>query len=100
MLTVTVVKTATHALVMKDTLVMENLALKETAPIIKSALKMRNVWRRQVLNVTAPLDSKELQTKVVWTSTSARQKLTTVRPKIFAVILMVAFTVWKNESLF
>ena len=100
MLTVTVVKTATHALAKKNTSVMEIFAWKVTAPIIKSVLKMRNVWRRQVLNVTARLDSKELQTKVVWISTSARQKLTTVRPKIFAVILMVAFTVWKNESLF
>ena len=80
--TVTVVKTATPALVMKDTLALGNGAKKEPAPIIQSALKTRNVWRRQVLNVTAPLDSKELQTKVVWTSTSVRQKITIVRPKI------------------
>ena len=100
MLTVTVVKTATHALAEKDTLVMENLALKEPALIIKSVLKTRNVWRQQVLNVTAPLDSKELQTKVVWTSTNARQKLTIVRLNRFARTPMEASFVRKDGYLF
>ena len=93
MQSVTITIKAIHASAMKDTLVMENRAWKETALMIENVLKTSSVWHPPAFNVSALLVSKEIWTRNVWTSTNVWQKLTIARSDIFVWIILVALLV-------